>query len=324
MGLPSMRPTGWFQVAWSADLEVGDVKPLHYFGADLVAFRDLDGAVRVLDAHCQHLGADLSHGGCVVEGGIQCPFHGWVWSGDDGRNVRIPYEQRLTTTGGCGAGPPPNSTNASTSGTRLGIRPALAGAGHVPELSGPVGYILPPIGPERETVLRLGDGSSAGGRRKLGRPPALPVRHTVPVSPTVLAAPADNSSWQPHRVRRRRTRRNMLVWTRFELQLRGQRRRDADRLRLPDTGGRHRHRHLRDLLGVRRPRLRRPVARPNGCWPTTSRSGPTCDTSIDPALAPSEADDFQQCANGPGASIRRLSQTCAASPCRCTARAGNG
>ena len=63
MGLPSMRPTGWFQVAWSADLEVGDVKPLHYFGGELVAFRDLDGAVRVLDAHCQHRGADLSHGG---------------------------------------------------------------------------------------------------------------------------------------------------------------------------------------------------------------------------------------------------------------------
>src|SRR5437588_247521 len=92
MGLPSMRPTGWFQVAWSADLEVGDVKPLHYFGIELVAFRDLTGTVRILDAHCQHMGADLSHGGCVVEGGIQCPCHGWVWSGDDGHNVRIPYE----------------------------------------------------------------------------------------------------------------------------------------------------------------------------------------------------------------------------------------
>ena len=93
MGLPSMRPTGWFQVAWSADLEVGDVMALHYFGEDLVAFRDLNGVVRVLDAHCRHLGADLSHGGCVVDGGIQCPLHGWVWSGADGRNVRIPFEQ---------------------------------------------------------------------------------------------------------------------------------------------------------------------------------------------------------------------------------------
>lgn len=88
-----MQPTGWFQVGWSSDLGVGEVKPLAYFGSELVGFRDLDGAVHVLDAHCQHLGANLAYGGCVVEGGIQCPFHGWVWSGE-GRNVRIPYEPR--------------------------------------------------------------------------------------------------------------------------------------------------------------------------------------------------------------------------------------
>ena len=89
----SSVPTGWFQVAWSRDIGVGDVKPLHYFGTDLVAFRGTDGEISVLDAHCQHLGANLAHGGCVVEDGIQCPFHGWVWNGE-GRNVRIPYEPR--------------------------------------------------------------------------------------------------------------------------------------------------------------------------------------------------------------------------------------
>lgn len=91
--LPSMVPTGWFQVAWSTDLENGGVKPLRYFGTELVIFRDNDGHVHVLDAHCQHLGANLAYGGCVVEDGIQCPFHGWVWNGQ-GRNVRIPYESR--------------------------------------------------------------------------------------------------------------------------------------------------------------------------------------------------------------------------------------
>jgi 3-ketosteroid 9alpha-monooxygenase subunit A len=91
--LPSMLPTGWFQVAWSADLAVGEVQPKHYFGRDLVVFRELNGLVRVLDAHCQHLGASLAHGGCVVEYGIQCPFHGWVWNGE-GRNTRIPYQDR--------------------------------------------------------------------------------------------------------------------------------------------------------------------------------------------------------------------------------------
>jgi 3-ketosteroid 9alpha-monooxygenase subunit A len=91
--LPTMQPTGWFQVSWSADLAPGDVTPLHYFGRNLVAFRSHDGKVSVLDAQCQHLGASLAHGGCVVDEGIQCPFHGWVWNGE-GRNVLIPYEKR--------------------------------------------------------------------------------------------------------------------------------------------------------------------------------------------------------------------------------------
>jgi nitrite reductase/ring-hydroxylating ferredoxin subunit len=88
-----MQPTGWFQVAWSADLEVGEVKALHYFGRDLVAYRALDGQACVMDAHCRHLGANLAYGGCVVNDGIQCPFHGWVWNGQ-GRNVSIPYQDR--------------------------------------------------------------------------------------------------------------------------------------------------------------------------------------------------------------------------------------
>ncbi len=182
MGLPSMRPTGWFQVAWSADLDVGDVMALHYFGEDLVAFRDLDGAARVLDAHCRHLGADLSHGGCVVEGGIQCPLHGWVWSGADGHNVRIPYERCPSMTGGCGAGPPPNSTNASTSGTGPSNQIRYGRCRTCTRSSdGPDGvHYFRSVGPERETVLRRRCGASAVGRREHRRCPALPVRARVP------------------------------------------------------------------------------------------------------------------------------------------------
>ncbi|WP_375484219.1 Rieske 2Fe-2S domain-containing protein [uncultured Mycobacterium sp.] len=89
----SLELTGWFQVAWSADIAAGQVVPLHYFGRDLVAYRGRDGVVRVHDRHCRHLGASLAHGGTVVDAGIQCPFHGWVW-GPDGRNVSIPYQDR--------------------------------------------------------------------------------------------------------------------------------------------------------------------------------------------------------------------------------------
>lgn len=85
--------TGWFQVAWSGDIGLEQVVPLRYFGQDLVAYRGKDGVVRVHERHCRHLGASLAHGGCVVDDGIQCPFHGWVWA-PDGNNVSIPYQDR--------------------------------------------------------------------------------------------------------------------------------------------------------------------------------------------------------------------------------------
>ncbi|MCW2784682.1 MAG: hypothetical protein JWP74_1199 [Marmoricola sp.] len=85
--------TGWFQIGWSADFEVGDVLPLRYFGQDLVGWRGHDGAFRVQGRFCQHLGASLGHGGTVTDAGIQCPFHGWTWAAD-GSNVAIPYQDR--------------------------------------------------------------------------------------------------------------------------------------------------------------------------------------------------------------------------------------
>ncbi len=83
-------PNGWFAVAWSKDLLPGEVKPIHYFGQDLVLFRTRSGQAKVLDAYCAHLGAHLGHGGRVVGEGIRCPFHAWQYDGD-GRCVQIPY-----------------------------------------------------------------------------------------------------------------------------------------------------------------------------------------------------------------------------------------
>jgi 3-ketosteroid 9alpha-monooxygenase subunit A len=87
-------PNGWFRAAYSNDLGAGEVKPLHYFGRDLVLFRTEDGKANLLDAHCVHLGAHLGHGGCVKGNAIQCPFHHWAWDGD-GRCVEIPYAKRI-------------------------------------------------------------------------------------------------------------------------------------------------------------------------------------------------------------------------------------
>ena len=87
----SMKPTGWFQVAWSAEVDVGDVHRMKYFDTAMIAWRSADGRVAVMDAYCEHLGAHLGFGGHVEGDRIVCPFHGWEWN-HEGRNVCVPYE----------------------------------------------------------------------------------------------------------------------------------------------------------------------------------------------------------------------------------------
>jgi 3-ketosteroid 9alpha-monooxygenase subunit A len=89
----SMKPTGWFQVAWSDEVKTGDVRPMKYFDTDMIAWRSESGRVNVMDAYCEHLGAHLGYGGHVEGEVIQCPFHGWQWN-HEGRNVCIPYQDR--------------------------------------------------------------------------------------------------------------------------------------------------------------------------------------------------------------------------------------
>jgi 3-ketosteroid 9alpha-monooxygenase subunit A len=86
-------PTGWFQVGWRQELEVGAALPLRYFGIDLVMYRDAAGSPHILDAHCPHLGAHLGYGGTVDGDCVVCPFHGWQWS-PDGSNASIPNRDR--------------------------------------------------------------------------------------------------------------------------------------------------------------------------------------------------------------------------------------
>ncbi|GJO41672.1 (2Fe-2S) ferredoxin [Mycobacterium marinum] len=89
----SMKPTGWFQVAWSDEIGVGDVRTMKYFDQELIAWRAELGQLTVMNAYCEHLGAHLGYGGKVVGEVLQCPFHGWQWN-QLGRNVCIPYQDR--------------------------------------------------------------------------------------------------------------------------------------------------------------------------------------------------------------------------------------
>ena len=87
---PMSIPFGWFGVGYSNELAVGEVRPVHYFGRELVLFRNENGEAGLLDAYCPHLGAHLGHGGKVEGDSIRCPFHAWAYR-PDGFCSAIPY-----------------------------------------------------------------------------------------------------------------------------------------------------------------------------------------------------------------------------------------
>lgn len=83
-------PMGWYSVARSHELLVGEVKRVQAFDRELVLYRTRSGAAVLQDAFCPHLGAHLGVEGRVIGESIRCPFHGWRF-GTDGRCVEIPY-----------------------------------------------------------------------------------------------------------------------------------------------------------------------------------------------------------------------------------------
>lgn len=92
---PGHYARGWHIVLFSQELEVGEVRKLHYFDQDLVAYRGESGRAAILDAHCPHLGANLASGeGRVTGDNIACPFHGWTFN-PGGQCVAIPYASSI-------------------------------------------------------------------------------------------------------------------------------------------------------------------------------------------------------------------------------------
>ncbi len=77
----------WYVLANSDEIGPGPVG-VHALGQDFVLFRDESGAAHCLSDTCVHKGASLSCG-AVVEGTVECPYHGWRFGGD-GACVKIP------------------------------------------------------------------------------------------------------------------------------------------------------------------------------------------------------------------------------------------
>jgi len=85
-------PTGWGFFCTERELARGPVA-CNFLNRKLVAFRTLSGRIGILDARCQHLGADLAQGR-VVDECLECPFHNWQYA-TDGQCKSIPQSRLI-------------------------------------------------------------------------------------------------------------------------------------------------------------------------------------------------------------------------------------
>lgn len=80
----------WHPIAGVSEFETRATKAIRLMGEDLVLYKDLSGTFGLVDRHCPHRRADLSHG--MVEAcGLRCNYHGWRFD-QTGACVEQPYE----------------------------------------------------------------------------------------------------------------------------------------------------------------------------------------------------------------------------------------
>jgi len=91
--LPDRYARGWHCLGLAASYRDGKPHRLDVFGTRLAVFNGQDGQLRVLDAWCPHMGADLALGQ-VVGNTLACRFHGWQFGGD-GKCQHIPYARHV-------------------------------------------------------------------------------------------------------------------------------------------------------------------------------------------------------------------------------------
>jgi nitrite reductase/ring-hydroxylating ferredoxin subunit len=82
----------WIPILYSHELAARDGPPrrIRLLGESLIAFRDSQGRVGLLDHHCPHRQASLFYGR-NEEGGIRCAYHGWKFD-VDGQCLDMPNE----------------------------------------------------------------------------------------------------------------------------------------------------------------------------------------------------------------------------------------
>lgn len=82
----------WIPVLYSHELPCHDGPPtrVRLLGESLIAFRDTEGRIGLLDHQCPHRRASLFYGR-NDEGGLRCVYHGWKFD-VDGHCLDMPNE----------------------------------------------------------------------------------------------------------------------------------------------------------------------------------------------------------------------------------------
>src|SRR5438552_16613731 len=82
----------WLPALLAQELPEPDCAPLRVklLGEPLIAFRDTQGRLGLIDEFCAHRGVSLWFGR-NEEGGIRCPYHGWKYD-TDGQCTDVPSE----------------------------------------------------------------------------------------------------------------------------------------------------------------------------------------------------------------------------------------
>ena len=82
----------WLPCLLISDLPENDGAPVRVkiLGEELIAFRDTDGKVGLIDERCPHRGASLFFG-INQECGIMCIYHGWKYD-TEGNCVDMPSD----------------------------------------------------------------------------------------------------------------------------------------------------------------------------------------------------------------------------------------
>ena len=83
----------WFPVAFAGELDETTMIPFDLFNVPWVAFRDEKGLAGCIKDECAHRACPVSLGK-LVDGKVQCPYHGWEY-GTNGECVKMPSIKKL-------------------------------------------------------------------------------------------------------------------------------------------------------------------------------------------------------------------------------------